>query len=128
HETQRPESRTASASAARARARRAANHPARKPLLPRLIKGVGRTIQILAVFLAKSLKRATFPTLRGIWRWITVDPYAPDREQPPQAILQGHVLGVYRYQLYQRIILSLLGGIPLTIAVLYLAYTIVNDA
>lgn len=129
-ETQRTESRTASASAsaARQRARQATPKPARKPLLPRLLKGVGRTILILAIFIATSIKRATFPTLRGIWRWITVDPYAPTREHPPQAILQGHVLGVYRYQLYQRIILSILGGVPLTVAVLYLAYTIVNDA
>jgi hypothetical protein len=127
---QQTQSRTASTSASAAwqRARQNATKPARKPLLPRIIKGVGRTIQILAVFLATTIKRATFPTLRGIWRWITVDPYAPTREHPPQALLQGHVLGVYRYQLYQRIILGILGCVPLAVAVLYLAYTIINDA
>ncbi|HLV97282.1 MAG TPA: hypothetical protein VKT82_01275 [Ktedonobacterales bacterium] len=93
----------------------------------RLLKGLGRTIQILTVFVARGIKRATFPALRGIWRWITVDPYAPPREQPSQSILQGHVLGVYRYQLYQRIILGILGGVPLTIAGLYIIYLIVNS-
>ena len=93
----------------------------------RVLKGLGRTFQILAVFIGNGVKRATFPALRGIWRWITVDPYAPPREQPNQSILQGHVLGVYRYQLYQRIILGILGGVPLTIAGLYTIYIIVNS-
>ncbi len=124
------ENKAAFARAEKRRARRAAPTPGAQTALRqshRLLKGLARTIQILAVFLASSLKRATFPTSRRIWRWIVVDPYAPPREQPNQAILQGHVLGVYRYQLYQRIILGILGGIPLTSAGLYILYTIIND-
>jgi hypothetical protein len=93
----------------------------------KLLKALGRAIQILAVFIASGIKRATFPALRGIWRWIVVDPYAPPRERPNQSILQGHVLGVYRYQLYQRIILGIMGVVPLTIAGLYTLYIIVNS-
>ncbi len=93
----------------------------------RLFKALLRTARILVVFLATSIKRATFPTLRGIWRWITVDPYAPPREQPSQSLLQGHVLGVYRYQLHQRIILGILGGVPLTLAGLYTIYLLINS-
>jgi hypothetical protein len=118
---QQTRSQTTATSRARQRAR-----PARRRLR-RLLKGLARTIPILAVFVATSFKRATFPALRGIWRWIVVDPYAPPREQPERAILQGHVLGVYRYQLYQRVILGLLGGIPLTIAACYLLYIVINS-
>jgi hypothetical protein len=113
----------------RRRARQAAVARARSAprVTLRLLKGLARTIQILAVFAAKSIKRATFPTLRAIWRLIVTDPYAPPREQPAQTLLQGRVLGIYRYHRYQRVILGLLGGIPLTLAGLYIIYTIVND-
>ncbi|HEY7355858.1 MAG TPA: hypothetical protein VH590_05300 [Ktedonobacterales bacterium] len=122
-------SKAAFARAEKRRARRSATTSGAQTALRqsrRLLKGLARTIQILAVFVARSIKLATFPMLRGIWRWIVVDPYAPPREQPNQAILQGHVLGVYRYQMYQRIILGILGGLPLTIAGLYIIYTIIN--
>jgi hypothetical protein len=123
------ESKAAFAQAEKRRARQSARASGARGALRRsgkLLKGLARAIQILAVFIAGSIKRATFPALRSIWRWIVVDPYAPKREQPDQAILQGRVLGVYRYQLYQRIILSILGGIPLTLAGLYIIYTIIN--
>jgi hypothetical protein len=119
---------TASRARQRARQTRAAKAtPSAGQIARRLLKGLGRTFVILLVFLGKSLKRATVPALRGIWRWITVDPYAPPREQGNRSILQGHVLGVYRYHLYQRMILNILGGIPLTVASLYLLYIIINS-
>ncbi len=94
----------------------------------RVLRGLARTIQILVVFAAKRARRATLPPLRAVWRWMVVDPYAPPRERPEQAILQGRVLGVYRYRLYQRLLLTLLGGIPLVVALLYIAYLLINSA
>lgn len=126
---QRVESRKAATRGSRSRAHRTASGhsaPSATRVLLRLLKGLARTIQILAVFAARGIRRLTVPTFRAIWHWIVDDPYAPPREQPEQALLQGRVLGVYRYQLYQRIILSMLGGVPLAVALLYLTYLLVN--
>lgn len=119
----------ASTSRSRRRARQAATRSSTQAALRgafRLLKALARGVQYLAMLAATGFKRGILPTLRVIWRWITVDPYAPKRERPEQAILQGRVLSVYRYRLYQRIILSILGGIPLAIACLYLIYLLVN--
>ncbi|HEY7349976.1 MAG TPA: hypothetical protein VH599_16785 [Ktedonobacterales bacterium] len=108
------------------RARRAASPRKSRQSGFRLLKGLARGLRLLVVFAARGFKRAIFPLFRAIWHLIVDDPYAPPRERPERAILQGRVLGVYRYRPYQRFILRLLGGIPLIIAVLYLIYLLVN--
>ncbi len=66
------------------------------------------------------------PGLGAIWRWITHDPYAPPRENSQQSILQGRVLGVYRYRLYQRILVGVFGSLPLAAISLYLLNDLIS--
>ena len=76
---------------------------------------------------AQEYRRYLRPGLRTIWHWIVDDPYAPPRASGKQSLLQGRVLGVYQYHLYQRIILIVLGSIPALIAVLYALDQIITE-
>jgi hypothetical protein len=92
-----------------------------------LLRALARSARWLAALCARGFRRLILPALRAIWHVIVDDPYAPPRERPAQALLQGHVLGVYRYRLYQRIILGILGGVPLSIACLAILYILLTE-
>jgi hypothetical protein len=66
------------------------------------------------------------PGLSTIWHWITDDPYAPPRENVQRSILQGRVLGVYRYRLYQRVLVGIFGALPLAAISLYLLNDLIS--
>ncbi len=86
---------------------------------------VWRGIRRLAAFVAQQYRHYLYPLGHAIWHWMTYDPYAPPKIRE-QALLQGRVLGVYRYRLYQRIILGMLGGIPLATTSLYILYRLLD--
>jgi hypothetical protein len=88
------------------------------------LKALGRGARQALVGSAAWLRNTFLPILKPIWLWITHDPYAPPREDHKSALLQGRVLGVYRYHRYQRVMLGILGGVPLTISFLYILLTI----
>jgi len=113
-----------SGSPAGPRARRAAGAQAAMQGGP---GGLARALRRLVALCAQGFRRLILPALRVIWHWIVDDPYAPPRERPGQDLLQGHVLGVYRYRLYQRIILGILGGVPLSLSWLYILYTLATE-
>ena len=117
----RPDPSAAAARDRRARARRAARGQRSRP---GTLKALARTARGVLAGLAAWFRRAILPTLQVIWRWLTHDPYAPPREGGQQALLQGRVLGVYRYYRYQRVLLSILGGVPLGLSGLYILLTL----
>lgn len=88
------------------------------------LKVFGRGIRQAVVGSAAWARNTALPALYPIWHWITHDPYAPPREDRKQSLLQGRVLGVYRYYRYQRVILGILGGVPLALCCLYIILTI----
>ncbi len=120
---------TDSESHAGSRARRASRAPAPSAMQNTLgaLGALARALRRLAALGALGFRRLLLPALRVIWHWMVDDPYAPPREQPAQALLQGHVLGIYRYRLYQRIILGILGGVPLGLSWLYILYTLATE-
>lgn len=92
----------------------------------RLLRLFWRGLRLLARGIAAAsvgLGRWLAPGLGAAWHWITHDPYAPPREGAEQSILQGRVLGVYRYRLYQRILVGFFGSLPLAAISFYL----IND-
>jgi hypothetical protein len=102
-----------------------------------LLRGLWRGLRLLAQGIAaasmsmgrgsrRSYQRWLAPVLGAVWRWITDDPYAPPRENTRQPILQGRVLGVYRYRLYQRILVGVFGSLPLAAISLYLLNDLIS--
>lgn len=86
-----------------------------------------RVLRKLAKLSARGYRRALLPGQRRIWHWIVDDPYAPPRASQEASLLQGRVLGVYQYHLYQRVLLGILGGIPLALAALYALYEFFSE-
>lgn len=117
----RPDRSAASSRGQRARARRAARGPRSSAST---LKALARGTRRAAAGSRAWFRGTILPLLYPIWHWITHDPYAPPREGPKQALLQGRVLGVYRYYRYQRILLSILGGVPLGLCCLYILFTL----
>jgi hypothetical protein len=92
-----------------------------------VLRALGRGLRQLGQGSAKEYRRYLRPGIGKVWHWIVDDPYAPPRASGEQALLQGRVLGMYQYHLYQRIILMVLGGIPALIAVLYALDQIITE-
>jgi hypothetical protein len=72
-------------------------------------------------------RQSARPGLRAAWRWLVHDPYAPPREGTGQTLLQGRVLGVYRYYLYQRLLVGVIGSLPLAVIALYFLNALVRS-
>ncbi len=85
-----------------------------------LARGIALVTVSSARWSKRGFQRWMAPILNAGWHWATDDPYAPPRESTRQPILQGRVLGVYRYRLYQRVLVGVFGSLPLAAISLYL--------
>ena len=92
-----------------------------------VLRALGRGLRRLGQGSAKEYRRYLRPGLHTIWHWIVDDPYAPPRASGEQSLLQGRVLGVYEYRLYQRVTLFVLGGIPALVAIFYALDQIITE-
>ena len=92
-----------------------------------MLRALGRGLRRLGQGSAKGYRRYLRPGIHKVWHWIVDDPYAPPRAGGEQALLQGRVLGMYQYHLYQRVSMIVLGSIPALIAVLYALDEIITE-
>ena len=92
-----------------------------------MLRALGRSLRALGQGSAKEYRRYLRPGLRKVWHWIVDDPYAPPRSSGEEALLQGRVLGMYQYHLYQRVSMIALGGIPGLVAVFYALNEIITE-
>jgi hypothetical protein len=80
----------------------------------------------LAQWSQRQGRRWMLPGLKAGWHWVVDDPYAPTRESSKQSLIQGRVLGVYRYPLYQRILVGVFGSLPLGVISIYLLNALIS--
>jgi hypothetical protein len=91
-----------------------------------LARGIAWVMVSIARGSGRGWQRWMSPVLHTGWHWATDDPYAPPRENTRQPILQGRVLGVYRYRLYQRVLVGGFGILPLAAISLYLLNNLIS--